>query len=169
MPYNEMLIAPMRGELVALGAKELKSAGAVDEQLKTPGTTLLVVNSVCGCAAGRARPGIALALRNTNGRTRSRRCSPAPTSTPRRAPASTSRRTRRRHPSIGLFRDGKLVWMMERWQIEGQDAAAIAAAAEGGVRPALRAGDIRRGAGSALVDEQRHCRRLKSPAPSPGV
>jgi putative YphP/YqiW family bacilliredoxin len=121
-----MLIAPMRGELVALGAKELKSASAVDEQLKAPGTTLLVVNSVCGCAAGRARPGIALALRHTvkpdtlatvfagadieaTDRAREHMAPYAPSS-----------------PSIGLFRDGKLVWMLERRQIEGQDAPAIA-------------------------------------------
>ena len=126
MPYSEMLIAPMRGELVALGAKELKSAGAVDEQIKTPGTTLLVVNSVCGCAAGRARPGIALALRNRN--------RPDTLATVF-AGADIEATTRAREhfapyppssPSIGLFRDGKLVWMMERWQIEGQDAPAIA-------------------------------------------
>ena len=64
MPYSEMLIAPMRGELTALGAKELKTSSSVDAQLKSPGTTLLVVNSVCGCAAGRARPGVAMALGN---------------------------------------------------------------------------------------------------------
>jgi len=126
MPYNEMLIAPMRGELVALGAKELKSAGAVDEQLKTPGTTLLVVNSVCGCAAGRARPGIALALRNKN---------VPDTLATVFAGADIEATARAREllapyppssPAIGLFRDGQLVWMMERWQIEGQDAPAIA-------------------------------------------
>jgi len=126
MPYNEMLIAPMRGELVALGAKELKSAGAVDEQLKTPGTTLLVVNSVCGCAAGRARPGIALALRNT--------ARPDTLATVFAGADIDATERARQHmapyppssPSIGLFRDGKLVYMMERWQIEGQDAMAIA-------------------------------------------
>jgi len=127
MPYNEMLIAPMRGELVALGAKELKSAGAVDEQLKTPGTTLLVVNSVCGCAAGRARPGIALALRNRN--------VPDTLATVFAGADIDATARAREHlapyppssPAIGLFRDGKLVWMLERWQIEGQDAPAIAA------------------------------------------
>ncbi len=121
-----MLIAPMRGELLALGAKELKSASAVDEQLKTPGTTLLVVNSVCGCAAGRARPGIAMALNN--------KVRPDTLATVF-AGADIDATTRAREhfapyppssPSIGLFRDGKLVWMMERWQIEGQDAPGIA-------------------------------------------
>ena len=115
----------MRGELVALGAKELKSAGAVDDQLKTPGTTLLVVNSVCGCAAGRARPGIALALRNT--------ARPDTLATVFAGADIDATERARQHmapyppssPSIGLFRDGKLVYMLERWQIEGQDAMAI--------------------------------------------
>src|SRR6476469_3707344 len=127
MPYNEMLIAPMRGELVALGAKELKSAGAVDEQLKTPGTTLLVVNSVCGCAAGRARPGIALALRNTN--------VPDTLATVFAGADIDATARAREHlapyppssPAIGLFRDGKRAWRLYRCQIEGQDAPAIAA------------------------------------------
>jgi putative YphP/YqiW family bacilliredoxin len=126
MPYSEMLIAPMRGELTALGAKELKSASAVDEQLKNPGTTLLVVNSVCGCAAGRARPGVALALRN--------KVKPDTLATVFAGADVEATARAREHlapyppssPSIGLFRDGKLVWMLERWQIEGQEAPAIA-------------------------------------------
>jgi bacilliredoxin len=126
MPYSEMLIAPMRGELAALGAKELKTASAVDEQLKSPGTTLLVVNSVCGCAAGRARPGVALALRN--------KVKPDALATVfAGADIEATARARERlapyppsSPAIGLFSDGKLVWMMERWQIEGQDAPSIA-------------------------------------------
>ena len=128
MPYSEMLIAPMRGELVALGAKELKSATAVDEQLQAKGTTLLVVNSVCGCAAGRARPGIAMALGNT--------VRPDTLATVfAGADIEATARARERlapyppsSPAIGLFRDGKLVFMMERWQIEGQDASNIARA-----------------------------------------
>jgi putative YphP/YqiW family bacilliredoxin len=126
MPYSEMLIAPMRGELVAIGARELKTASAVDQQLKSPGTTLLVVNSVCGCAAGRARPGLAIALRN--------KVKPDTLATVF-AGADIEATARAREllapyppssPSIGLFRDGELVWMLERWQIEGQDAPAIA-------------------------------------------
>ena len=126
MPYSEMLIAPMRGELVVLGARELKSAEAVDSQVESAGTTLLVVNSVCGCAAGRARPGVALALRNTT--------RPDTLATVFAGADIEATARAREHfapyppssPSIGLFRDGKLVWMMERWQIEGQDAPAIA-------------------------------------------
>jgi putative YphP/YqiW family bacilliredoxin len=121
-----MLIAPMRGELSALGAKELKSAQAVDEQLRQPGTTLLVVNSVCGCAAGRARPGIAISLNN--------KIKPDTLATVFAGADIEATARAREHlapyppssPSIGLFRDGKLVWMLERWQIEGSDAPTIA-------------------------------------------
>ena len=126
MPYPEMLIAPMRGELTAIGARELKSAAAVDEQINASGTVLLVVNSVCGCAAGKARPGVTLALRHAN--------KPDTLATVfAGADIEATARARERmapyppsSPSIGLFKDGKLVWMMERREIEGQDAHAIA-------------------------------------------
>ena len=65
MPYPEMLIAPMRGEMTDMGAKELKTVAEVDQAVKdTKGTLMIVVNSVCGCAAGKARPGIAMALKH---------------------------------------------------------------------------------------------------------
>ena len=128
MPYPEMLIAPMRGELVEIGAQELRTSAAVDEQLAGSGTVLLVVNSVCGCAAGKARPGIAMAM---NHRTR-----PDVLATVFAGADIEATAKAREHlapyppssPSMGLFRDGKLVWMMERRQIEGQDAPAIARA-----------------------------------------
>src|SRR5258708_18733604 len=61
-----MLIAPMRGEMTAMGAKELRTAAQVDDAVKnTKGTLMMVVNSVCGCAAGKARPGIAMALQHS--------------------------------------------------------------------------------------------------------
>src|SRR5690606_7484964 len=66
MPYPEYLVAPMRQELVAVGARECRTAAEVDEVMKTPGVVMMVVNSVCGCAAGKARPGIALALQHAN-------------------------------------------------------------------------------------------------------
>jgi putative YphP/YqiW family bacilliredoxin len=130
MPYPEQLIAPMRAELTELGARELKTAAAVDDQLAKPGTVLLVVNSICGCAAGRARPGVAMALHG------SRRPDALATVFAGADMEATARA--REHllpyppssPSIGLFKDGKLVWMMERRQIEGQDAPAIAAQLE---------------------------------------
>jgi len=128
MPYPEMLIAPMRGELVEIGARELRTSAAVNEQLAGSGTVLLVVNSVCGCAAGKARPGIAMAM---NHRTR-----PDVLATVFAGADIEATAKAREHlapyppssPSMGLFRDGKLVWMMERRQIEGQDAPAIARA-----------------------------------------
>jgi putative YphP/YqiW family bacilliredoxin len=66
MPYPEYLIAPMRQELTAVGARECRTPAEVDATMKTPGVTMMVVNSVCGCAAGKARPGIALALQHPN-------------------------------------------------------------------------------------------------------
>jgi putative YphP/YqiW family bacilliredoxin len=62
MPYPEQFIAPMRAELSDAGVQELRSPADVDAALKAPGTVMIVVNSVCGCAAGKARPGIVLAL-----------------------------------------------------------------------------------------------------------
>jgi putative YphP/YqiW family bacilliredoxin len=128
MPYPEMLIAPMRGELVEIGARELRTSAAVDEQLAEAGTVLLVVNSVCGCAAGKARPGIAMAMNH--------RTKPDVLATVFAGADIEATARAREHlapyppssPSIGLFRDGKLVWMLERRQIEGQDAPAIARA-----------------------------------------
>jgi putative YphP/YqiW family bacilliredoxin len=122
-----MLIAPMRGEMTAMGAKELKSAAEVDAAVKnTSGTLMIVVNSVCGCAAGKARPGIAMALRHAvkpdvvatvfaggdveaTDRARSYFTGYAPSS-----------------PSIGILRDGQLVYMLERREIESRSAEMIA-------------------------------------------
>jgi putative YphP/YqiW family bacilliredoxin len=120
-----MFIAPMRGELTEIGARELRTAEAVDDQLAQRGTVLLVVNSVCGCAAGKARPGVAMALRH--------QIKPDVLATVfAGADIDATARARERmapyppsSPSIGLFRDGKLVWMMERREIEGRDAQAI--------------------------------------------
>ena len=128
MPYPEMLIAPMRGEMTAMGAKELKTAAAVDDAVKnTSGTLMLVVNSVCGCAAGKARPGIAMAMQHpkrpdvlatvfagadieATDRARGYFTGYAPSS-----------------PSIGILRDGKLVYTLERREIESRSAEMIAA------------------------------------------
>jgi len=62
MPYPEQFVAPMREELTRFGVEELRTAGDVDQAVAQDGTTMIVVNSVCGCAAGKARPGIAMAL-----------------------------------------------------------------------------------------------------------
>ena len=128
MPYPEYLIAPMRGEMTEMGARELRTVEAVDDVVKkSSGVVMLVVNSVCGCAAGKARPGIAAALRHQN--------RPDVLATVF-AGADIEATDRARQyftgytpssPSIGLLRDGKLLYMMERSQIETRSADMIAA------------------------------------------
>jgi putative YphP/YqiW family bacilliredoxin len=113
--------------MIDMGATELRSASAVDETVKnSSGTVLLVVNSVCGCAAGKARPGLAAALRNSN--------RPDVVATVF-AGADIEATDRARQyfsgyapssPSIGLLRDGKLLYMMERSGIENRNAEMIA-------------------------------------------
>jgi len=127
MPYPEPFVAPMRAELTRLGVKELRTPAEVDEAVRTKGTVMIVVNSVCGCAAGKARPGIAVALEH------GKRPDLAATVF---AGADIDATDRARayfapyppsSPSIGLLQDGKLVFMMERRDIENRDAASIAA------------------------------------------
>ena len=124
--YPEFFIAPMRDELTRLGIIELRTADEVDNTLSKEGTVMVVVNSVCGCAAGRARPGVALALEHevkpnvlatvfagadveATDRARSYFTGYPPSS-----------------PSVALLRDGKLIYLMERHQIENQEAPGIA-------------------------------------------
>ncbi len=125
--YPEMMIAPMRAELTELGAEELRSPEAVDAFVREArqGTAMLVVNSICGCAAGSMRPGLRSALERT---------------TPDRigtvfAGADVEATERARElfqpyppssPSIGFFRDGRLVGMLERGQIQGRPPEEIA-------------------------------------------
>ena len=125
--YPEPFIAPMRAELTRLGFEDLRTPEDVDAAVKQPGTTMVVVNSVCGCAAGKARPGIALAL------TKGKRPDHLTTVF---AGADVEATEQARgyfsgyppsSPSIALMKDGKLVYMMERRQIEGQSADMIAA------------------------------------------
>src|SRR3954463_8213818 len=129
MPYPEIMIRPMREDLTRIGVEELRTADAVDSAVKnTQGTLMIVVNSICGCAAGKARPGVALALRNA--------VKPDRVATVF-AGADIEATERARgyftgyqpsSPSIGLLRDGKLVWMLERRQIENQGPEQIASA-----------------------------------------
>ena len=121
------MIAPMREELTRLGGKELRTATEVDRIVKdTKGTVMVVVNSVCGCAAGRARPGVALALQHAT--------TPDVTATVFAGADIEATEKARAHfvgyppssPAIGLLKDGQLVFMLERHQIEGQEAPAIA-------------------------------------------
>ena len=127
MPYPEPFIAPMRAELTRLGVRELRTPEQVDEAVGSTGTVMIVVNSVCGCAAGKARPGIALALQNA------RRPDLAATVFAGGDVEATDRARQYfapyppSSPSNGLLQDGKLVFMMERRDIENRDAASIAA------------------------------------------
>ena len=127
MPYSEILIKPMREDLTQLGVEELRTVEAVDDAVKnSQGTLMVVVNSVCGCAAGKARPGVALALQNE---TKPDRVATVFAG----ADIEATERARSyftgygpSSPSIALFKDGKLVYMLERYQIEGRDAHQIA-------------------------------------------
>ena len=126
MPYPEYLIAPMRGELSMLGARECRTPADVDDVVKSQGVVMMVVNSVCGCAAGKARPGIAQALQHPH--------RPDLLATVF-AGADIEATDRARHyftgfapssPSIGLLRDGKVLYMIERRDIEQRSAKSIA-------------------------------------------
>jgi putative YphP/YqiW family bacilliredoxin len=126
MTYPEPFIAPMRAELVSAGVQELRTAADVDAAVASPGTVMIVVNSVCGCAAGKARPGIAIALQHAHRPdlvgTVFAGADHEATSRARQyfAPYPPS------SPSVGLLRDGKLVFMLQRRDIETRDAASIA-------------------------------------------
>lgn len=127
MPYPEIMIRPMREDLTRLGVEEMRTADAVDDTVKnTKGTLMVVVNSICGCAAGKARPGVALALQHD--------VKPDKVATVF-AGADIEATDRARSyftgydpssPSIAILKDGELVYMLERWQIEGRDATQIA-------------------------------------------
>lgn len=128
MRYPEIMIRPMREDLTRIGVEELRTSEAVDDAVKnTRGTLMIVVNSVCGCAAGKARPGVALALQSE---VRPDRVATV------FAGADIEATERARgyfapyppsSPSIGILRDGALVYMMERYQIEGRGPEQIAA------------------------------------------
>jgi len=127
MPYPEMLIKPMREDLTRFGVEETRTPEEVDQAIRnTKGTLMIVVNSVCGCAAGLARPAIGMALKHTvvpdkvitvfaggdidaTQRARSYFKGYFPSS-----------------PSVGLLQNGQVVFMLERHQIEGRDPSSIA-------------------------------------------
>lgn len=124
--YPPELVAPMKKELVDAGFKELLNAGDVDNEMKNSGTTLVVVNSVCGCAAGAARPGVRKAVQNAK--------VPAHLTTVFAGVDRDAVEQARRYmlpyppssPCIALFKDGKLVHFLERHHIEGRSADMIA-------------------------------------------
>src|ERR1022692_4888636 len=126
--FPEIMVIPMREELTRLGVQELRTAEEVDRALAgESGTAMVVVNSICGCAAGRMRPAVRLALQHQNipnhivsvfagqDKEATERVRSYFTGYP---PSS---------PSLAILRDGKVTYMMQRYQIETRDAAAIAA------------------------------------------
>jgi len=127
MPYPEIMIRPMREDLTRLGVEEWRTADAVDNAVKnSEGTLMVVVNSICGCAAGKARPGVALALQND--------VKPDKVATVfAGADIEATERARSyftgygpSSPSIAILKDGELVYMLERYKIEGRNADQIA-------------------------------------------
>src|SRR5689334_6495090 len=122
MPYSEILIQPMREDLARFGVQETRTPEELDQVIRENNTVMIVVNSVCGCAAGRARPAVGMALKHSvlpdkvvtvfaggdveaTDRARSYFKGYFPSS-----------------PSIGILQDGKIMFMMERHQIEGRGA-----------------------------------------------
>lgn len=126
--YPEMMVAPMRQELTAAGIQEARTAADVENAIAQKGTVMIVVNSVCGCAAGRMRPGVRAAVQHS---VRPERIITVFAGQDREATDAA-----RNHftgyppssPSIGLLRDGQLVYMMQRSDIEVSHPAAIAEA-----------------------------------------
>ena len=124
--YDERFLVPMRRDLTEVGFTELKTAEEVDRELKQEGTAMVVVNSVCGCSARMARPAARIAIGHE----------PRPDRLYTVFAGQDAEATARARsyftgyppssPSIALLRDGKLVWMLERWQIEGRPAEEIA-------------------------------------------
>ena len=126
--YPEQIVAPMRAELVIAGFDELRTADAVDSVLNKPeGSVLVVVNSVCGCAAGAARPGVKLAIEKSAKR-------PDLLTTVFAGNDAEATAQARKHfapyppssPAMALFKDGKLVHFIERHHIEGRSPEMIA-------------------------------------------
>lgn len=127
--YPPELVAPMRAELTGIGVTELRDPKEVDAALAAPGTALVFVNSVCGCAAGGARPGLAMALRQAAKK-------PTKVTTVFAGVDKEAVAQARSHfagyppssPSAALLKDGEVVWMLHRHQIEGRHPQQIAQA-----------------------------------------
>jgi putative YphP/YqiW family bacilliredoxin len=125
--YPEMMVVPMREELVRAGIKETRTAEEVDAALAEPGTTLLVVNSICGCAAGKMRPGVRLALtHSTNQPDRKITVFAGQDREATERARSYFEGNPPTSPAVAILRDGKLVYLMQRFVIEQNPAQAIA-------------------------------------------
>jgi putative YphP/YqiW family bacilliredoxin len=123
--YDPELVQPMRDELTTLGVQETRTPQEVDQAVAQPGTTLVFVNSVCGCAAGGARPGLRLSLMNQK---KPDRMVTVFAGMDREATAKAREHFKPYQPSspqIGLMKDGKLVKMFQRHDIEGKDPTAL--------------------------------------------
>lgn len=125
--YPEEIVIPMKEELTEQGFTELLTSGEVESQLAKEGTTLVMINSVCGCSAGTARPGVLMAIANANPK-------PDYLTTSFAGFDIDAVKTLRQHlmpyppssPAIALFKNGQLVHFIERHQIEGRPAQVIA-------------------------------------------
>ena len=127
MPYPEIMIRPMREDLIRIGVEEFRTAESVDDAVKnTNGTLMIVVNSICGCAAGKARPGVALALQNSVRPDRIGTVFAGADIEATDRARSYFTGYRPSSPSIGILKDGELVYIMERYQIEGRGPEDIA-------------------------------------------
>jgi len=124
--YPELMVVPMREELTRAGVHEARTADEVDQALARPGTTMLVVNSICGCAAGKMRPGVRLALQHG---TKPDQAITVFAGQDREA-TEKARGYFQGHPptspAIAILRDGQLVYLMQRSAIESSTAPAIA-------------------------------------------
>ncbi len=128
MPYPEIMIRPMREDLTRLGFEEMRTPESVDATISnSKGTLMVVVNSICGCAAGKARPGVALALQNDVRPDRLATVFAGADIEATEQARSYFTGYGPSSPSIAILKDGQLVYMLERYQIEGRDAAQIAA------------------------------------------
>jgi putative YphP/YqiW family bacilliredoxin len=124
--YPEIMVIPMREELVRAGIQEARTAEDVDAALAKPGTTMLVVNSICGCAAGKMRPGVRMALQNATLPDQSITVFAGQDREATERARSYFEGQPPTSPAIAILRDGKLVYLMQRYVIESATAPQIA-------------------------------------------
>src|SRR5512142_1438885 len=129
--YPERMIVPMREELARLGSKQARTASEVDQAVSVPGSTMVVVNSVCGCAAGRMRPAVRMALQHSTKPEHMITVFAGQDQEATQQVRSYFRGYPPSSPSIGLLRDGQLVYLMQRSDIEHREAIDIAGELKG--------------------------------------
>src|SRR6201993_608238 len=124
--YPEIMVIPMREELTRVGIQEARTTEEVDAAISQPGTTMVVVNSICGCAAGKMRPGVRLALQNAVKPDRSITVFAGQDREATERARSHFEGQPPTSPAVAILRDGKLVYLMQRFVIESNPAQAIA-------------------------------------------